>query len=95
MNKPAKKAVYLIVIAVGFVFSMLNMIYWADSVAKHTNYFVSLGVLPMLVGILLGCIGSVILEKSIFKNWRIKATGALAPLIPQLYVICVMTFTSH
>jgi hypothetical protein len=74
---------------------MLHMMHWADSVAQYTNYFVSLGVLPVLVGTFLGCIGSVVLEKSIFKNWKIKVTGALAPLIPIIYVSGVMGFASH
>jgi uncharacterized membrane protein HdeD (DUF308 family) len=75
------------------------MKHWADSIASLTNYFVALVILPCFVGLCFGCIGGIILEKSLVKglskNWKLKVVGILATLTPILYVICVMSFTTY
>mgnify|MGYP001551496781 CR=1 FL=1 len=94
-----KAAAYILVITLGLLFTYFHMLYWVDTVAKYTDYFVSMGVLPIIVGLSIGSIGSFIWEKNVYnslsKNWLLKITGALASLAPVLYYIIFMSFVSY
>ncbi len=95
METYVKRLVYGIIVTSGLLFTYFHMIFWADLVAKHSNYIVSLGIVPSVTGLLLGCFGGMVLEKGIYngiiKNWKIKAIGMLACLAPVVYYIGLMT----
>ena len=73
------------------------MVLWADFVAKFTNYYISLIALPFLFGLGLGCLGSIFLEKAIYKgmkrNWKIKALGVFSSLALVMYYFVLMCFS--
>jgi hypothetical protein len=95
MKNAEKQSVYFLIVTIGFALSYFNMKYWADSVATHTNYLISLGILPSGVGLFIGYLFAVFLEKTIYidlrKNWKILAIGGAAPLIPVVYVIAILS----
>lgn len=99
MNTAVTRIIYGFVITGSIIFSFYHLMYWADSVAKYSNYFISLGILPAFVGISLGCIGAMLLEKSIIKgiknNLKIKALALVATLAPVVYVLGIMQFSTH
>lgn len=64
--------------------SHFYMVYWADTVAESTNYFVALAVLPVLVGSVLGGATAAVVATASEAHFRdllfIPITCALATL---------------
>lgn len=96
MSSPVKRLVYGFVITGGFLFTYFHMMLWADTAAKYTNYYISLFALPFLFGLILGCLGSMLIEKGIStglkRNWKIKFLGVFSSLALVIYSLGVMYF---
>jgi len=79
-------------ITIGFVY--VYLVYFADKVAHHINYFVSLGVVPFLSGAAIGYLGSLVLsEKETSKIARclyIPISCGLLALAPVFYTVFMM-----
>ena len=85
----------LLVIAASIVSSYYHAVFTGDSVAAYFGYFISMGVLPALVGGVIGCVGIYALCKNITANiktfWWLPALGSTASLAPTLLYIVAMS----
>jgi len=82
------------VIVASITVSYFHMVYTADSIASFAGYFISLAILPAIVGALIGSIGVSTLEKNIkgIKTyWWVPAIGSIASLVPVTYVLFMMS----
>lgn len=78
----------------------LYSIYWADTAAKYSSYYVAVFVLPVIFGLLVGCMAAIAgSPKGIAMTARkiVKyavAYGLVAVAFPA-YVYLVMQFGAH
>lgn len=90
---------------VGFAMTVLLVvglysIYWADTAAKYSSYYVAVFVLPVVFGVLVGCMAAVVgsPEGVAMTARRIvkyaAAYGLVAVLLPA-YVYLVLQFGAH
>ena len=91
--------VSFLVIAASFACTSYHMMYTADTVANFLGYFISLAVLPALVGGIIGMTGIYALRKrvtgNIYEFWWLPTIGAVTSLILVGYVVLVMSMTEH
>ncbi len=91
-----KKTLFILIAIIGLastVFMYFNMVYWADIIAEHTNYFVSLFVLPMSISITLGFLASIILpaaKGNIKYKYMAIFAPSLLPLVLLIYAVIIM-----
>lgn len=75
------------------------MVYTADSIASVTGYFISLAIVPIFIGGLIGGAGTIVLREEITKNMKafltLSAIGSIASLLPIAYGIWVMSQPDH
>lgn len=87
------------VVLASAIITHFYMVYTADSVASIVGYFVSLAVLPVVIGGVIGCAGTSVLDKDIFNGiktfWWIPVVGSIASLLPILNTIWAMAQPNH
>ncbi len=85
----------IVVIIVSIAVSMLHMIHTADRIALVAGYFVSLGILPLTLGVVFGCAGVAFIGQGLINglktHWWIIVSGAIAAISSVGYVIWRMS----
>jgi hypothetical protein len=91
------KAILVCVIVVVFnaTVSLLHMMYTADRIASVTGYVVSLGILPLAISVLVGCVSVTIIGQGLVSGlksyWWIPILGVVAAISSVGYVIWRMS----
>ena len=80
---------------IGALASYLHMIFFADRIARISSYFVSLAVLPVLFGGVIGYLSIVLSGArntlSSKEKWKVAGFGVLGVLLPIGYVLLCMS----
>lgn len=90
------KNIHIFIFLINAVMSWVNMCYFADNVARTLGgYFVALGVIPFIIGLLTSYIGTLKISKGfmnrIKENWSIFIAAELGEFVPIGYVILVLS----
>jgi hypothetical protein len=89
----------IVVVLLSWIVSQFHMIYTADQVAKLFGYVISIGLLPVLLGGLIGCIAVALMNERLLQgikvNWYIPVIGSMSSLIPIAYVLWRMAQPEH
>jgi len=88
--------VRLVVITI--IMTFFHIRYTADAIASISNYFVALGVLPVVFGTVVGLLGALYASRPNSRNFKsfyyLPVVCGLASVIPVIYVVLVISFAS-
>jgi ABC-type thiamin/hydroxymethylpyrimidine transport system permease subunit len=80
----------LVVLCSAFI-SQIHMMYTCDYFAKIFGYVISIKILPLIFGGLLGSIGAALLKKNLAQGlktyWWIPIIGAIAGILPIVNIL--------
>ena len=89
----------LFVVITSFVITSFHLLYTADTIAEVFGYFVSVAVLPTLVGCFIGMISIFMLRKQILRSikelWWLPTIGAVTSLSLVGYTVLIMSLPEN
>ena len=95
MANTKQLSISILVVIVSFIASYYHAIYTGDIIGNFVGYFASMAILPVFLGISIGCLGIYALKNhlgSYLKHyWWLPAIGAISSLAPTAIYIMGMS----
>ena len=95
MANTKQLSISILVVIVSFIASYYHAIYTGDIIGNFVGYFASMAILPVFLGISIGCLGIYALNNHLGSylkhNWWLPAIGAISSLAPTAIYIMGMS----